>query len=292
MQDHLLGRQKAVAALLASIGSRPKGATGRTDTAAAALASEGMNVIETRLRAGGGRMLKRVGHAVLSVFETTDKAVLAAVALQQEIESPQSALRIQGIHVRVGICRSGLVVDGDDGLSDALETTTGLVNLARPGEIFLTKSAQAVLPDNLRRTTRLIREEPESDAVFEFVWRPDDTTVRPIIHRRGDPLTLEITVGTQRFVLGRERQHLTIGRGPDNDVVIDQPTVSRHHAEIVSRDSKFLLVDRSSNGTFVSPDSGEMFSVCREEFTLVGAGRLLVGSEATPPLKYRVRGVV
>lgn len=46
---------------------------------------------------------------------------------------------------------------------------------------------------------------------------------------------------------------LTIGRDPNNDLVIEHPTVSRAHAQITRRDGEFILIDLgSSNGTFVN----------------------------------------
>jgi hypothetical protein len=46
---------------------------------------------------------------------------------------------------------------------------------------------------------------------------------------------------------------ISIGRGLDNDLVIDDPRVSRHHAQITFRHSHYLLRDqRSTNGTFVN----------------------------------------
>lgn len=49
-------------------------------------------------------------------------------------------------------------------------------------------------------------------------------------------------------------KELTIGRHPDNDIVIDSPKVGRHHAKIVSGDDGIVqIVDlQSVNGTFVN----------------------------------------
>jgi FHA domain len=46
---------------------------------------------------------------------------------------------------------------------------------------------------------------------------------------------------------------LTIGRAPDNAVIIDNPTVSGHHARVFSESGAVILEDlNSTNGTFVN----------------------------------------
>src|SRR5688500_4202957 len=47
------------------------------------------------------------------------------------------------------------------------------------------------------------------------------------------------------------KNEMTIGRKPDNDIVIDNPAVSGHHARIVKQANDYLLEDlNSTNGTF------------------------------------------
>lgn len=49
-----------------------------------------------------------------------------------------------------------------------------------------------------------------------------------------------------------EKNEYTIGRKPDNDIVIDNPAVSGHHARIVKQAGTYLLEDlNSTNGTFL-----------------------------------------
>jgi len=50
-----------------------------------------------------------------------------------------------------------------------------------------------------------------------------------------------------------EKDKLTIGRDPSNDVVLDQPNASRFHAQITRVGRRYFVTDlRSSNGTFVN----------------------------------------
>jgi pSer/pThr/pTyr-binding forkhead associated (FHA) protein len=48
-------------------------------------------------------------------------------------------------------------------------------------------------------------------------------------------------------------ESVTIGRRDDNDVAVDDPAVSGHHAKIDSLGDRFVLIDlKSKNGTFVN----------------------------------------
>ncbi len=67
-----------------------------------------------------------------------------------------------------------------------------------------------------------------------------------------------------------------IGRLPDNDIVLDQANVSRHHAVIIDTGTSFVITDlRSANGVEVdgrrirgtaSLDHGDRFRICDHEF--------------------------
>lgn len=49
-----------------------------------------------------------------------------------------------------------------------------------------------------------------------------------------------------------EKNEYTVGRKEDNDIVIDNPAVSGHHARIVKQAGEYLLEDlNSTNGTFL-----------------------------------------
>jgi pSer/pThr/pTyr-binding forkhead associated (FHA) protein len=64
---------------------------------------------------------------------------------------------------------------------------------------------------------------------------------------------LVITTGTGE---GREfklRSKATLGRAPDNDIILEDPKVSRHHAVIALTEGRYSMTDlESANGTFVN----------------------------------------
>jgi len=51
-----------------------------------------------------------------------------------------------------------------------------------------------------------------------------------------------------------DRRAMTIGRGPENDWVLDDPErhLSKHHCTVEFRDGQYVLVDTSTNGVFLN----------------------------------------
>jgi ABC-type multidrug transport system ATPase subunit len=68
---------------------------------------------------------------------------------------------------------------------------------------------------------------------------------------------MEKSVGGLQKIDLRQRSRLTIGRSPDNDLQLDYPTVSRHHARItrVGDEERYVIEDLgSSNGSLVNDE--------------------------------------
>jgi serine phosphatase RsbU (regulator of sigma subunit) len=67
------------------------------------------------------------------------------------------------------------------------------------------------------------------------------------------PATLLLVDGTERRTVSIEKVPFTIGRKPDNDLVLNDPLVSRQHATITLEAGDYWLVDLSSkHGTFAN----------------------------------------
>jgi len=71
---------------------------------------------------------------------------------------------------------------------------------------------------------------------------------------------------------------LRFGRDPGNDIVVDCPKASRTHGHIESRQAGFVVVDLSSNGTWVRQQSGKEVVLRREEMLIQGGGVFGPGS--------------
>ena len=81
--------------------------------------------------------------------------------------------------------------------------------------------------------------------------------------------------------IGARTANFVMGRANDCDLIIDADMASRHHAEIVYRKGKFVLIDQSTNGTFVKHQGGKEIYVQSEEVPLNGSGFISLGKSVT-----------
>ena len=88
---------------------------------------------------------------------------------------------------------------------------------------------------------------------------------------------LRLYMDSKSVVLNSTRPSARIGRDPLADLVVGDTQSSRRHAEIELRGDKFVLIDRSSNGTFVQIEGEREFLLSREEVVLRGRGQFALG---------------
>jgi class 3 adenylate cyclase len=265
----------------------------RGDETAYKLVSACLTTMEAEVLRHGGHVIKRVGDAILAYFDAAEPAVHAAHSMQVALEAPGSEVHAEGVRVRVGVATGTAVLDAGDIYGDVVNVAARLTSLAGADEVFMAGETYEGLPPSMKDNVRVIdqlalRGRPDWVLVYQYLWKQEGATVSTNVRPRGYTAALEVSYAGATHTLGPSRPKLTVGRDPDNDVSIDETVVSRRHCEVVLRGDKFLLVDRSTNGTWVLTDGGDTFRVTREEITLAGSGRILPGRQNLEPLRYRV----
>jgi adenylate cyclase len=91
------------------------------------------------------------------------------------------------------------------------------------------------------------------------------------------PAKVKLMHGAVEIELGEAKSRLNLGRDATNDVVIADRKASRTHAHIERRRDKFVLVDHSSNGTWVTVEGRPELTLRREELILRGRGHVSFG---------------
>lgn len=88
-----------------------------------------------------------------------------------------------------------------------------------------------------------------------------------------------------------------IGRDRNNAIILPHSTVSRHHANLLRQGRRYLIMDRSSNGTFVDGKRADKMLVDPGAQIFIGPFRLVLTEEemplwAKPTEQYSVREAV
>lgn len=291
-------QRPSIAVLFADISGSVGIYASKGDTVAFKLNDSCLRILEGEVTKYGGREIKRAGDAVLAVFDSPTEAVRAATGMVLATDDPGEVFCKEGVLVRVGISYGKVVEAEGDVYGDQVNVAARLTSLAGPGEILLTDSVYNALSREMQEAARLInqialRGRAISVPVYRYRWAlEEDATMMnagPAAAAAKVPRpVLSVKRGGQSFEVESDRPKLRIGRKQDNELVIEDDVVSRHHAEISLRGDKFVLTDRSMNGTTVSVDNGPTMRVCREEMVLVGSGQIVLGEEGGPAFEYRI----
>jgi adenylate cyclase len=139
-----------------------------------------------------------------------------------------------------------------------------------------------------------LRGQSEEVSLFEVLWQPDEaTSMLPKLDFGGDGQiqTEKLSLRFNGKVLELRpdgMQEVSLGRADDNDVTIKGNLISRIHARIEVKKNHFVLIDQSTNGTFVQRDDGEEIYVRRDSAQLTGSGLIGLGRVAVKDMPLAV----
>ena len=127
---------------------------------------------------------------------------------------------------------------------------------------------------------KMLTGRPATDHLDSSIGTDTETTMVPVMvgyldSARG--MRLRLRFDDRELVVDERPSSVTIGRADENDVVVKGQLSSRLHARIVIGHSNFVLIDQSTNGTFVQTGDGEELLVHHDILQLKGEGRIGLG---------------
>ncbi|BAL26619.1 FHA domain-containing protein [Azoarcus sp. KH32C] len=229
--------------------------------------------IERAVEANAGTSQRHGSVRISAKFARGDAAILAACEMLERVQSlpPQRGLRMA---ISIG------VHSGEAAEQDVERIAQRLAEAAKPGHGFATAP---VFTDLSAGTRPLIGDTPTRNAMLrDLPWpihplgRPSGVpTPPPAAPRTGQ--RLQLRHGETVLMVEETRPVLLFGRELGNDVVIADPRASRQHARIERRRDGFVLIDQSTNGTFLLENGHVEYCIKNEEVRLKGPGRIGCG---------------
>lgn len=233
-----------------------------------------------------GILIKTIGDEVMARFASAEQAINAAIAMQQQAEIPIDG---QILSLRIGVNYGPTILDNNDVFGEAVNDSAALVKIARARQIVTNAETITYLPQSLQRLCTvfdhvilkggLIEEEislvnweatheENSDQTIVKGFSPLVSTPQTsCLKLRYFDLRFEITASTTPFKIGRDAKNITI----------DSSFSSRDHCSIEFRRGKYVLVDHSTNGTYVKINGSDELYLRREELPLTGGGQISIG---------------
>jgi len=261
------------------------------DTKASETVAHCLDVMKDSTHQYNGTVIKTIGDEVMSTFPTIDDAMGAATQMQSRISGGDGNADSIPVSIRIG-CHFGPVVrEHNDIFGAAVHTANRMTSQAKARQIVISGASVDRMSDEWRKQTRQIdvatvRGRIDEVALYELIWQPDEaTSMLPTIEwdnkaRRASQLTLNFR--DQTVIVNDRKKSINLGRAEDNDLVVKGNLISRIHARIEMRRGKFILVDQSTNGTFLQSVNGDETFVRRDSTELFGEGVIGLGRVAKP----------
>ena len=261
------------------------------DTKASETVAQCLDVMKDATHQFKGTVIKTIGDEVMSTFPTVEDAMGAAVMMQSRISADNKEDDRIAVSIRIG-CHFGPVVqEQNDIFGAAVHTANRMTSQAKARQIVISGETVAKMGAELRRQTRQIdvatvRGKLDEVALYELLWNPEEaTSMLPTIDWESQARKasrLQLSFRDQSIDVSDKRKSVVMGRAEDNDLVIKGNLISRIHAKVEMRRGKFILVDQSTNGTFVQNVQGEETFVRRDSIEISGEGTIGLGRSEEP----------
>src|SRR5580658_2604101 len=258
-----------------------------------------VDLMRTATEQHNGTVIKTIGDEVMATFPTADDALNAAGQMQKEIAT-HSDLKVEGqpVAIRIGCHFGPVVLEAKDVFGASVHMANRMTSQAKAGQIITTAATVERLSPEWRASVRqidiaTIRGQGNEVALYEVLWQTEDvTSMLPGIAtdaRTSRPMRLRLRCQDQELLVDERHSSVTIGRAEDNSVVVKGNLISRLHARIEISRNKFVLIDQSTNGTFVQTADGEESFVRRDSLQIKGQGMIGLGRlpEAGSPQTIR-----
>ena len=258
------------------------------DAQALARIESGVRLLREAALEFQGRVVKTTGDGLMCAFDEAESALDAARFMQVRL-AEQAALGGPTLAIHVG-CHYGSVLESAGDLyGDCVNTAVRVVGLAKAGQVIATQEIVQRVGERLRGRLRMLdhvalKGKREPLPIFELAWQ-DAEELTTLWTRMEQPASrLKLVYGARELWFdGSGGNGIRLGRDAACEIVVVDRRASRQHARIEKRRDKFLLVDQSSNGTYVALAGEDELYLRREELVLRRSGRIGIGHRTADP---------
>ena len=231
----------------------------------------------------GGRVVKTIGDEVMAIFPGAPEAGRAAVDIQLGMQEMAPVDKVR-LGVRIGMHHGPVVERDGDVFGDTVNLAARLTEMAASGQIITSLETVDLLEPLQKMDCRslyaiAVKGKEREVGICEVLWTDTDDATQLVAQRAttDSGSQLRLVYRSRVVVLDDTRTSIVLGREATADLVVAERMASRIHCEIGRRQGKFVLTDRSANGTYLTINGDTEMVLRREEAVLRNHGVIALG---------------
>ncbi len=234
-----------------------------------------------------GRVIKKIGDEIMCQFPTAEDAALAATEMHiKKVISDNS----EPLAIRIGLHFGNTIAKDNDIFGDAVNIAARMAAIAKENQSITTESFVRLLSSDSKSRTRLfdstrVKGIDEEIKIYQLLWEEGNVTTFATAQHIQQISKAKVSIllrfnGEERFYTDNDMTSaVSTGRDDNCDLTIDARYASRSHANLEFRRGKFVLIDHSTNGTYIKLNKQNDIFIRREELPLIGEGYISLGEE-------------
>lgn len=232
-----------------------------------------------------GRVVKTIGDEIMCQFPTAVQATFAAKEMHIDKATDNET---EALDIRIGMHFGNTIEKHGDIYGDAVNIAARMAAIAKTNQIITTENFIHLLNKDLANNTRLfdnvrVKGIDKEIKIYQILWEEDNVTtyattqhIDQILQPRMS-IVFKFDTGERFYNADDITTPVSIGRDGSCDITIDSKYASRSHVNLEFRRGKFVLVDHSTNGTYVKFKHQNEVFIRREEIPLMGEGYISLG---------------
>ena len=244
-----------------------------------------------------GVVIKTIGDEVMCHFTKADDACAAAIGFQRIGEETQP--------IRVGMAWGNVIEKDADLFGQAVNDAAAVAKIARGRQIIVTdaysKNVSAEVAKKLSVFDEVkLKGGEQTSVIYRVDWEghtgihiaAKQTVIMASIATLQTQLVVTFVKAdglTESITLTPKNVPLHIGRDENCKLVTPSPLASRDHCHIDYQYGKFVLVDHSTNGTYVQSAGSQQLYLRRQETPILGSGDIGLGEQISSGNRFIIK---
>ncbi len=234
-----------------------------------------------------GRVIKKIGDEIMCQFPSAEDAALAATEMHvKKVASDNS----EPLSIRIGLHFGNTIEKDNDIFGDAVNIAARMAAIAKENQSITTESFVQLLSSDAKSRTRLfdstrVKGIDEEIKIYQLLWEEGNVTTFATaqhiqqISKANVSILLRFSGEEHFYTNSNMAGAINIGRDDKCELTINAKYASRSHANLEFRRGKFVLVDHSTNGTYVKLNNQNDIFIRREELPLISEGYISLGED-------------